>query len=84
MLGKAYNGKSIPDSVLSDMSQIQDIMSRGAQVKYQNSLNTVNQTYGAKFAPVQMQDMAPPKGAAGSASAPVKITLPSGKQITIE
>jgi hypothetical protein len=53
-LGKALSGQSIPPSVLGDMSEIQAIMQRGAQSKYENSLNTINQTYGANFKPLPM------------------------------
>lgn len=56
-LGKALTGQSIPPSVLNDMGQIQDLMARGAQVKYNNELKTINQTYGANFQPVQMDTM---------------------------
>lgn len=52
IFGKAATGRSIPDSVLGDMSEIQSIMQRGSQSKYENSLNVINQTYGAKFKPV--------------------------------
>ena len=54
ILGKAVSGKSIPDSVLSDMGEIQSIMQKGAQSKYENSLATINQTYGANFKPLPM------------------------------
>jgi hypothetical protein len=56
-LGKALTGESIPASVLSDMSEMQKIQSEGAQTKYNNALKTINQTYGAKFQPVQMDKM---------------------------
>jgi hypothetical protein len=56
-VGKTLSGKSIPDSVLDDMADIQKIQSEGSQLKYNNALKTINQTYGAKFEPVQMDDM---------------------------
>jgi hypothetical protein len=56
-VGKTLTGKSIPDSVLDDMADIQKIQSEGSQLKYNNALKTINQTYGAKFEPVQMDDM---------------------------
>jgi hypothetical protein len=56
-IGKQLTGKSIPDSVLNDMADIQKIQSQGSQLKYNNSLKTINQTYGAKFEPVSMDDM---------------------------
>lgn len=56
-IGKALSGKSIPDSVLNDMAQMQDIQSRGSQTKYENALNTINQTYGSNFKPVEMKTM---------------------------
>jgi hypothetical protein len=62
-VGKALSGKSIPDSVLSDMADIQKIQSEGSQLKYNNALKTINQTYGAKFEPVQMDEMKSVEGA---------------------
>lgn len=58
-LGKALTGKSIPDSVLDDMSEMQDLMAKGNRAKYENTLDTINQTFGAKFKPVEMKDIAP-------------------------
>jgi hypothetical protein len=55
--GKALTGKSIPDSVLNDMAEIQKIQADGARSKYENSLKTINDTYGSAFKPVEM---APP------------------------
>jgi len=66
-LGKALTGKSIPNSVLDDMSEMQDIMARGNRAKYENTINTINQTYGASFKPVDMQDIAPKSKAAAAA-----------------
>jgi hypothetical protein len=60
-VGKALTGKSIPDSVLSDMADIQKLMADGSKLKYNNSIKTINQTYGAKFQPVEMEDMNTPK-----------------------
>jgi hypothetical protein len=54
-LGKALSGKSIPDSVLNDMSEMQKVQQEGAQSKYENELKNINQTYGAKFQPVTME-----------------------------
>jgi hypothetical protein len=56
-IGKQLTGKSIPDSVLNDMGEMQKFMAEGSQSKYENSLKTINQTYGSKFAPVTMQPM---------------------------
>jgi hypothetical protein len=58
-LGKALTGQSIPPSVLNDMQQMQDVMQRGSQAKYENDLRAINQNYGAKFQPVTMQSTAP-------------------------
>jgi hypothetical protein len=55
-IGKQLTGESIPDSVLSDMSDMQQIQQKGSAEKYNNSLKTINQTYGAKFQPVQMDN----------------------------
>jgi hypothetical protein len=73
-IGKALTGASIPNSVLSDMSDIQDIMARGSRQKYENTLKTVNQAYGSSFKPVEMDDLpkstktqGPPPGATHTA-----------------
>lgn len=50
-LGKALTGQSIPPSVLGDMSEIQAIMQRGAQSKYENSIHVINNAYGSTFKP---------------------------------
>lgn len=51
-LGKQLTGKSIPDSVLNDMSEMQAIQAKGAQQKYADTLKTINQNYGSNFQPV--------------------------------
>lgn len=56
-IGKALTGQSIPDSVLKDMSEIQKIQAEGSRTKYENSLKTINQTYGADFKPVEMDTL---------------------------
>ncbi len=68
--GKALTGKSIPGSVLNDMAEIQKIQADGARSKYENTLATINQTYGAAFKPVEMTT--PEKGGstAGLKAAP--------------
>jgi len=55
--GKELTGRSIPDSVLGDMSEMQAIQAQGALSKYQNSLKTVNQYYGSSFQPVEMDSL---------------------------
>lgn len=59
-IGKALTGKSIPDSVLSDMSEMQKVQQEGAQSKYENTLKTINQAYGSKFEPVKMESKTTP------------------------
>jgi len=71
-IGKALTGKSIPESVLNDMAEMQKIQAEGAENKYNNSLKTINQTYGSGFKPVSMEPMksetqAPQHIAGGSA-----------------
>lgn len=56
-IGKALTGKSIPDSVLKDMGDMQDIMARGSKEKYGNTLKTINQSYGSTFKPVDMDNL---------------------------
>jgi hypothetical protein len=63
-IGKALTGESIPGSVLTDMAEMQKIQAQGAQSKYNNALKTINQTYGAKFEPVPMDQTAPTTPAA--------------------
>ena len=53
-LGRQLTGKSIPDSVLNDMSEMQRVQQQGAQDKYNNTLKSINQNYGANFQPVEM------------------------------
>jgi hypothetical protein len=70
-IGKQLTGKSIPDSVLNDMSELQSFMKRGSQAKYENSLKTINQNYGSNFKPVEMEGLPPsasatPKQPAGA------------------
>lgn len=55
--GKALTGKSIPDSVLNDMAEIQKIQAEGAKSRYENTLSSINQTYGSKFTPVEMKGL---------------------------
>jgi hypothetical protein len=52
--GKSLSGESIPDSVLNDMNEIQQIQAQGAQSRYANKLKTINQNYGSNFQPVEM------------------------------
>jgi hypothetical protein len=59
-LGKALTGKSIPDSVLNDMTEMQKIQSEGARTKYENTLKTINQATGAEFKPVEMETLKAP------------------------
>jgi hypothetical protein len=53
-IGKALTGKSIPESVLNDMAEMQKIQAEGAQAKYQNTLQGINRRYGSSFEPVDM------------------------------
>jgi hypothetical protein len=73
-LGGALTGRSFPTSVLSDMAQMQDVMQRGSQAKYENDLSTINQTYGAKFKPVEPVQVNPPTQNASPAAAPTPQT----------
>ena len=54
-IGKQLSGKSIPDSVLDDMVEMQRIQAKGARSKYENSLKTINQNYGSTFKAVDME-----------------------------
>lgn len=68
-LGKALTGESIPKTVLDDMAEMQKVQSEGSRVKYENTLSTINQTYGADFKPVEMKTMKMPETAAPSGKA---------------
>lgn len=63
--GKALSGKSIPDSVLNDMAEMQKVQADGAQTKYENTLQGINHRYGSSFNPVDMQTAAPATKGAG-------------------
>jgi len=78
-LGKNLTGKSIPDSVLDDMSEMQQIQAQGAQTKYQNSLKTINQYYDSSFQPVEMDSM----GASNRGSAGQPATPPQGATMKV-
>jgi hypothetical protein len=72
--GKALTGKSIPDSVLNDMAEMQKVQADGAKQKYADTLKTINQNYGSNFQPV-----------AGGASQTATVGLPSvGDTVTIK
>ena len=53
-IGKQLSGKSIPDSVLNDMAEMQKFMAEGSESKYRNTLQMINQNYGSSFKPVDM------------------------------
>jgi hypothetical protein len=53
-------GKQIPDDVLADMQELQNVIAGTAETKYKNGLKAVNQNYGAGFTPVQMDTAARP------------------------
>lgn len=55
--GKALTGQSIPESVLKDMADIQQIQAQGARARYENKLKNVNAIYGSKFKPVEMEGL---------------------------
>lgn len=74
-LGKQLSGKSIPDSVLNDMAEIQKIQADGSQAKYENSLKTINQNYGSQFQPVKMETV---NSGAAQHTPGAKVSLPEG------
>jgi len=47
--------------VLDDMAEMQKIQAQGSQTKYNNTLKTINQTYGANFQPVKMDELNGPR-----------------------
>jgi len=82
--GKELSGKSIPDSVLNDMADIQKIQAKGAQSKYENTLKGINQNYGSNFKPVDMGQNSQPdsKNANPAPSASGKaVSLAAAKQL---
>ena len=74
--GRQLSGKTIPDSVLNDMAEIQDIQARGAQSRYQNTLKSINQTYGSGFKPVEMGGLGQPASARSGPPAGATHTAP--------
>jgi hypothetical protein len=79
-VGKALTGQSIPDTVLTDMADIQKIMGEGAETKYKNTLKTVNQYYGSKFEPVTMDAM--PRNQPSN-NQPSNTPAPTGKAVSL-
>ena len=51
-LGGALTGKNIPDNVLDDIQKMQDVITKNARTLHQNSVQTINKTYGSKFEPM--------------------------------
>lgn len=75
-LGKALTGKSIPDSVLQDMAEIQKIQAEGSRSRYENTLASINQTYGSKFQAVEMKGLG---GGGGGGKEMIRARDPQGK-----
>lgn len=65
-IGKQLTGKSIPESVLNDMKEMQEVQAKGSREQYNNKLKTINQSYGSEFKPVEMDNFNTP-GSLGSA-----------------
>lgn len=78
-LGGALEGKTIPDSVLNDMAEMQRIQQQGSQAKYNNTLKTINQYYGSNFQPVPI-DIG---GSANSGSGKFSVSV-GGKTYTFK
>lgn len=74
--GGALEGKSIPDSVLNDMAEMQAIQQRGSQAKYNNTLKTINQYYGSNFQPV---DIPASSSSATNSAGMVTMRAPNGQ-----
>lgn len=81
--GKALTGKSIPESVLNDMAEMQKIQAEGSRAKYENTLKTVNQTFGASFKPVEMTATGKGSTYTPPANAP-SATGPNGHKIVVD
>lgn len=62
-LGGALTGKSIPDSVLNDIQSMQDVITENARTLHENSVKTINSTYGSKFQPMSFEPKPPQKQA---------------------
>lgn len=58
-VGGILTGKDIDNSVLDDMDALQRKIAGNAKSLYKSKLNVVNQTYGSKFAPAEMDQAAP-------------------------
>lgn len=55
-IGGAITGKSIDDSVLKDMSALQDEIAKNSKILHGNKVKTINKTYGSKFEPMNFDD----------------------------
>lgn len=58
-VGGVLTGKSIDDSVLNDMAAMQQKIAQNAAQLHANKVQTINQTYGSKFQPMQFQQTQP-------------------------
>ena len=66
-LGGALTGKNIPDNVLHDIQKMQDVITKNARTLHQNSVQTINKTYGSKFEPMNFNGGQQQSGASTSA-----------------
>ena len=74
-IGKQASGASIPEGILNDMQSVSQMVTKGAQDKYQQDIKGINSRYGAKFEP--MAGGAQGGGPASNAAPPAHV--PGGK-----
>ena len=72
--GGVLTGKNIPDNVLGDMQTMQNMISQNAKKLHENSVKTINSTYGSKFQPMQFGQ----QGTQGPASGMTRIKASDG------
>ena len=78
-IGKQASGASIPEGILNDMQSVSQMVTKGAQDKYQQDIKGINSWYGAKFEP--MAGGAPGGGGQTSSKAALPAKVLSMAQI---
>ena len=73
-IGGVVSGKDIPDDVLNDMQAMQKMIAGNAQRLHENSVKTINSTYGSKFQPMSFDQ----QSGAGAPSGMTRIKASDG------
>jgi hypothetical protein len=83
----AVTGKNITDSVLDDIGQMQQTVSKNAAQLHANEVQTINRSYGSKFEPMNFGNSAPSAPSSSAAAGFTRVQasdgsvhdIPSGK-----